>query len=84
MNAKKLIWISTSCDGCGTGGLRVLVPENTDGSVGGREFPSLCRVCHETPAVHEKVVRKFLADEGVELATVTDPHSGTLTELRRA
>jgi hypothetical protein len=65
-----LVWIHTTCDHCGREGLRVLVPQNTDGSVAGREFPSLCSVCQGIDGIREKVVQKFLAEERADGARV--------------
>jgi hypothetical protein len=48
-------WIATSCDSCGRNGLHVLAPENSDGSIGASEFPSICTRCFDDPKRREYV-----------------------------
>jgi hypothetical protein len=72
----RLTWVQTTCDHCGGGGLLALVPQNEDGSIAGREFPSLCRVCHGIPGFRDKVVQRLLEEEGATSATVDRPGTG--------
>lgn len=76
MKTLRLLWISTTCDVCGAPGLRVLVPQNGDGSVGGREFPSLCATCHSSPSCQRDTARALLETEGADSIVVSDPKAG--------
>lgn len=62
-------WLHTLCDGCGLQGLRVLVPENSDGSVAGKSFPSLCASCHQSDPTRKKLEEKSVDEERRYYAT---------------
>lgn len=64
MKKIRLTKVRTTCDGCGKGGLIVFVPRNEDGSVAGREFPSLCSVCLDAKEIQDRVLRRFMEAEG--------------------
>jgi hypothetical protein len=63
---KHLIWIHTRCDWCEAEGLRVLVPRAEDGSVAGKEFPSLCAKCFGDRQKREAFEARIARVEGTE------------------